>query len=185
MGINKEVRLVHPVRGEKRIPFPFSIRIRVAFRCVAGWQSFRLLSLCFLDLLKSLRSSFGAGPEKLEVNLNSSVDKTELRRVQRDRQLCRWKVTLMSEKYFIWIGWECYQQHRELALEPSAQGLYLLSHHPFPLLFPEPGTGPVIAWCILLSALEPQSSCMTHSLWKWRQWGGLLGAQLPIQKRRM
>lgn len=82
-----------------------------------------MLSLCFLDLLKSLRSSFGAGPEKLEVNLNSSVDKTELRREQRDRQLCRWKVTLISEKYFIWIGWECYQQHREISIRALCSGV--------------------------------------------------------------
>lgn len=28
----------------------------------------------------------------------------------------------------------------------------MLSYHPFPLLFPEPGTGPVIAWYVLLPA---------------------------------
>lgn len=85
MGINKGVNLVHPVRGEKRIPFPFSIRIRVAFHCGPGRQSFGSFSLCFSDLLKSLQSSFGVGPEKLEVNLNSRVDKTKLRRVQTGR----------------------------------------------------------------------------------------------------
>lgn len=85
MGIIKGVKLVHPVRGEKRIPFPFSIRMRIAFHSVSGRYPFGLLSLCFLDLLNSLQNSFDVSPEKLEVNLNSRVDKTKLRRVQTGR----------------------------------------------------------------------------------------------------
>lgn len=142
MGINKGVKFVHPVRGEKKIPFPFSIRIRVASHCVTGRQSFGLLSLCFLDLLKSLQSSFGVGPEKLEVNLNSRGDKIKLRRVQDSRQVESYP-DFRKLFQLDWLG--CFQQPRALALELSAQGEYLLSYNSFPLWYPEPGTGPVIA----------------------------------------